>query len=173
MLADLNVAFGPPWMAFRYFNAAGADSDGELGEVHDPETHLVPLVLGAARGGPPVRILGNDYDTPDGTCVRDYIHVSDIADAPVLGLTHLLAGGKNSALNLANSRGYSVKEVIEIVEGVCGCTIPWEFSARRPGDAPILIGDAALAHKLLGWKPVRSGLENQVQDAWNWLKHRE
>jgi UDP-glucose-4-epimerase GalE len=172
MLTDLNVAFGLPWMAFRYFNAAGADPDGEIGEVHDPETHLVPLILSAARGGPPVRILGNDYDTPDGTCVRDYIHVSDIADAHVLGLTHLLAGGKSSALNLANSRGYSVKEVIEVVERVCGCTIPWEFSARRPGDAPVLIGDAALAHKLLGWKPTRSRLETQIQDAWNWLTHR-
>ena len=171
MLADLNVAFNLPWMAFRYFNAAGADPDGEIGEIHDPETHLIPLVLGAACGGPPVQIFGIDYDTPDGTCVRDYIHVSDIADAHVRGLTYLLAGGKSGPLNLANSRGYSIKEVIGIAEAVCGCPIPSEISVRRPGDPPILIGDAQRACNLLGWKPARSALQTQIEDSWKWIKH--
>jgi UDP-glucose-4-epimerase GalE len=172
MLADLHVAFGLPWMALRYFNAAGADPQGEIGEAHDPETHLIPLVLASARGGAPVRILGNDYDTPDGTCVRDYIHVSDIADAHVRGLKHLLDGGNSCALNLANSRGYSVKEVIAVAETVCGCAIPSEAAARRLGDPPVLIGDAHRAHALLGWEPTRSGLETQIRDAGNWMKQR-
>ena len=120
MLADLNVACCLPWIALRYFNAAGADPRGEIGEAHDPETHLIPLVLAAARTGAPVRIFGNDYDTVDGSCVRDYIHVSDIADAHVLALEYLLNGGSSCALNLANARGYSVKEVIAAAETVCG-----------------------------------------------------
>ncbi len=172
MLADLNVASGLPWMAFRYFNAAGADPQGEIGEAHDPETHVIPLALAAARGGAPVRIFGNDYDTLDGTCVRDYIHVSDIADAHVLGLKHLLDGGNSCALNLANSRGYSVKEVIAGAETVCGCAIPSKAAARRPGDPPVLIGDAHRAHAVLGWEPTRSDLETQIRDAWNWMKQR-
>jgi UDP-arabinose 4-epimerase len=120
MLADVNVACGLPWMALRYFNAAGADPDGQIGEAHDPETHLIPLVLAAARSGRPVRIFGTDYNTPDGSCVRDYIHVTDIADAHVRALEYLLAGGRSCALNLANARGYSVKEVIAAAETVCG-----------------------------------------------------
>jgi UDP-arabinose 4-epimerase len=158
MLADVNVACGLPWMALRYFNAAGADPDGQIGEAHDPETHLIPLVLAAARSGRPVRIFGTDYNTPDGSCVRDYIHVTDIADAHVRALEYLLAGGRSCALNLANARGYSVKEVIAAAETVCGHPIPSEFVARRRGDAPVLIGDASRAHALLGWKPRRLGL---------------
>jgi UDP-glucose-4-epimerase GalE len=172
MLADLNVACGLPWIALRYFNAAGADPRGEIGEAHDPETHLIPLVLAAARTGAPVRIFGNDYDTVDGSCVRDYIHVSDIADAHVLALEYLLNGGSSCALNLANARGYSVKEVIAVAETVCGGTISSEIFARRPGDPPVLIGDARRAHVLLGWKPVRSDLKMQIADAWKWMKWR-
>jgi len=161
-----------PWVALRYFNAAGADPDGEIGEAHDPETHLIPLVLAAARTGEPIRIFGDDYDTADGTCVRDYIHVSDIADAHVLALEHLLHGGESCALNLANARGYSVNEVIETAETVCHLTVPFETAARRPGDPPVLIGDASRAHALLGWKPARSDLEVQIADAWKWIKAR-
>jgi UDP-glucose-4-epimerase GalE len=173
MLADLNVAYGLPWIALRYFNAAGADPDGEIGEAHDPETHLIPLVLAAARTGAPVRIFGNDYDTADGSCVRDYIHVSDIAEAHVQALAYLLKGRNSCALNLANARGYSVKEVIAAVEVVCGRRIPTETAPRRPGDPSILIGDASRAHALLGWKPTRSELQIQIADAWTWLEGRK
>jgi UDP-arabinose 4-epimerase len=169
VLRDLNVAHGLPWIALRYFNAAGADPDGEIGEAHDPETHLIPLATAAARTGGLVRIFGSDYDTPDGTCVRDYVHVSDIADAHVLALKHLLGGGESCALNLANTRGYSVKEVIAAAEKVSGQSIRRDFVARRPGDPPILIGDARRAQALLGWKPSRSDLEGQIRDAWNWM----
>ena len=172
MLADMDAACGLPWVALRYFNAAGADPDGQIGEAHDPETHLIPLVLAAARSGTPVRIFGTDYDTPDGSCVRDYIHVTDIADAHVRALEYLLAGGKSCALNLANARGYSVREVIATAETVCGRSIPSEIVARRPGDPPVLIGDASRAHALLGWKPTRSSLEMQIADAWRWMKSR-
>ena len=149
LLADLNVACGLPWVALRYFNAAGADPKGEIGEAHDPETHLIPLVLTAGRTGNPVRVFGNDYDTEDGTCVRDYIHVSDIADAHVRALDYLLEGGRSCALNLANARGYSVKEVIATAERISGKIVPMEFAPRRPGDPPILIGDASRATRFL------------------------
>jgi UDP-glucose-4-epimerase GalE len=172
VLADLNVAYGLPWTALRYFNAAGADPRGEIGEAHDPETHLIPLVLAAARTGRPVRIYGDDYDTPDGSCIRDYIHVSDIADAHVRALDYLLAGGKSCALNLANSRGYSVREVIAAATNVCGRSVPSEIAPRRRGDPPILVGDANRAHALLGWQPMRSSLETQIADAWRWMKFR-
>jgi UDP-arabinose 4-epimerase len=173
MLRDLNVAYGLPWVALRYFNAAGADPDGEIGEAHDPETHLIPLATAAARMGTAVRIFGTDYDTPDGTCMRDYIHVSDIADAHVRALNHLLRGGESCALNLANTRGYSVKEVIAAVERVSGRSILLEFAARRPGDPAILIGDSRRALALLGWKPSRSDLESQIADAWKWMDKQE
>src|SRR5215831_3282031 len=172
LLADLEVACGLPWVALRYFNAAGADPDGEIGEAHDPETHLIPLVLVAARGGAPVRVLGNDYDTWDGTCVRDYIHVSDIADAHVRALDYLFERGKSCALNLANSRGYSIKEVIAVAEKVCGRSIPLEPASRRSGDPPVLIGDAGQARRLLGWKPIHSDLETQIRHAWNWTQYQ-
>jgi UDP-glucose-4-epimerase GalE len=173
MLADLNVASGLPWIALRYFNAAGADADGEIGEAHDPETHLIPLVLAAARTGAPVRIFGSDYDTPDGSCVRDYVHVSDIAEAHVQALDHLFKGGNSCALNLANACGYSVKEVIAAAELICGHTIPVESAARRSGDPPVLIGDASRAHALLNWRPTRSELQIQIGDAWRWMSRRE
>src|SRR5262249_51598114 len=133
---------------------------------------LIPLVLAAARSGKPVRIFGDDYDTPDGSCIRDYIHVSDLANAHLLALENLLAGGKSRALNLANARGYSVKEVIAAAETVCGRPIPVEIAARRPGDPAVLIGDASRAHTVLGWKPARSDLKMQIADAWSWMKWR-
>lgn len=172
ILADLNGAQRLPWVALRYFNAAGSDTEGEIGEVHEPETHLIPRALRAARSGSKVQIFGGDYDTPDGTCVRDYVHVMDIADAHVLALDHLLAGGTSCALNLANARGYSVKEVIATAERVCGQTIATTLAPRRPGDPPVLIGSAERARTVLGWQPRRSELTCQIGDAWNWMRAR-
>ena len=170
MLEDAGRAHGLPWISLRYFNAAGADPDGEIGEVHEPETHLIPLVLRAARDRTAVRIFGADYDTPDGTCVRDYIHVNDIADAHVLALKHLLANGESRAFNLANARGHSVREVIAAAERVCCCTIASTAAPRRPGDPPILIGSSDRARAVLGWQPSRSDLDVQVADAWRWVR---
>lgn len=169
MLRDIHAL---PWIALRYFNAAGADPNGDIGEAHDPETHLIPLALISAAAGTPFRIFGIDYDTPDGTCVRDFVHVSDIADAHVRALKHLLHGGESCALNLANNRGFSVREVVAAVERVTGHRIPVEHVARRAGDPPILVGDATRCQALLRWKPSRSDLDTQIADAWNWLKKR-
>jgi UDP-arabinose 4-epimerase len=170
MLADAGLAHKLPWIALRYFNAAGSDPDGEIGEQHDPETHLIPLVIKAALGKTAIQVFGTDYATTDGTCIRDYIHVMDIADAHVRALDHLLAGGESCALNLANAQGFSVKEVISAAERVCGRQIKVQTTARRPGDPAVLIGAADRAHSLLGWKPARSDLGLQIADAWNWFK---
>ena len=172
MLRDMARTHGLPWIALRYFNAAGSDPDGEIGEVHDPETHLIPLVLMAARDRGTAKIFGDDYDTPDGTCVRDYVHVADIADAHLRALDHLRKGGESMPLNLANARGYSVKEVIAACERVSGRTIAREVAPRRPGDPATLIGSAERAHKVLGWTPQRSALETQIADSWRWLSSR-
>jgi UDP-glucose-4-epimerase GalE len=170
MLRDLNQVRGLPSVSLRYFNAAGADPRAEIGEVHVPETHLIPLVIQAARDDTPVQIFGTDYATPDGTCIRDYIHVSDLADAHVRALEYLLAGGTTCALNLANTRGYSVKEVIATAERVCGRRVRANAAPRRSGDPPMLVGDATKARTLLNWRPVRSDLQTQVSDAWTFLQ---
>ncbi len=140
MLADLDAARGLRSISLRYFNAAGADPDGEIGEAHDPETHLIPLVLAAARDGKSVSVFGDDYDTTDGTCVRDYVHVLDIAEAHVLALEYLLRGEPSCSLNLANARGYSVKEVIATADRVSGRRIRVNITPRRVGDPAVLIG---------------------------------
>ncbi len=173
ILSDLDRAYGLRSVSLRYFNAAGADPENDIGEAHDPETHLIPLVLAAARDGTDVTVFGNDYDTQDGTCVRDYVHVSDLAAAHVGALKYLLAGGKTCALNLANSRGSSVLEVIRTAERICGKSITVKNAARRPGDPAILVGLADRAHALLGWTPRRSALEMQIADAWNWMQNRK
>jgi UDP-glucose-4-epimerase GalE len=173
MLAEAGRAHKLPWVALRYFNAAGSDPDGEIGENHDPETHLIPLVLRAALHKNPIEIFGVDYDTPDGTCVRDYVHVMDIADAHVRALDYLIAKGTSRAFNLSNAKGYSVREVIAAAERVCGCQIPVKIGARRPGDPPVLIGSSALAQQILGWKASRSDLEVQIADAWRWIRSRQ
>jgi UDP-glucose-4-epimerase GalE len=170
MLADLNTARGLRSVVLRYFNAAGADPDGEIGEAHDPETHLIPLVLAAARDGKPVDVFGSDYDTADGTCVRDYIHVLDIAEAHVRALEYLMRGGESCSVNLANARGYSVKEVIATAERVSGKAIPVRMTPRRAGDPAVLVGSHERALATLGWKPARSDLEIQIRDAWNWMQ---
>ena len=172
MLADLEVSHRLRWVALRYFNAAGCDPDGEIGEVHDPETHLIPLVLEAARGGTPIHIFGTDYNTPDGTCIRDYVHVMDIADAHVRAMDFLFKGGSSGAFNLANATGYSVKQVIDAAERICGRTIRIKAAARRAGDPPTLIGSSSRARATLGWSPTRSELDQQIADAWQWLHTR-
>jgi UDP-glucose 4-epimerase len=146
MLCDPEAAHGTRHMALRYFNAAGADPDGELGEMHDPETHLIPLALFAALGRQPsIKVFGSDYPTPDGTCIRDYVHVSDLADAHVAALEWLAAGSGSSSFNLGNGRGFSVAEVIHTTEQVTGLAIKTELSPRRSGDPPVLLSDSTKA----------------------------
>ena len=163
-------AYGMKSARLRYFNAAGADDSGEIGELHDPETHLIPLALLAATGnGPELQIFGDDYPTPDGTCLRDYIHVNDLADAHVKALQHLEQGSDSLALNLGTGRGHSVLEVIHAAEAAVGQPVRRKIGPRRPGDPPILVADASKAHKLLKWTPQRD-LSNIVSTAWNFMR---
>src|SRR6202048_765098 len=162
-------AYGLRWAALRYFNAAGADPDGELGEVHDPETHLLPLVIDAAMGKLSfVEVFGVDYPTADGTCIRDYIHVSDLAEAHVLALQQLLSGSESFAVNLGTGRGASVREIVAAVERVVGVKVEVRQASRRPGDPPVLVADPARAENLLHWRPKLSSLQNIVSTAWDW-----
>jgi UDP-arabinose 4-epimerase len=162
-------AYGMRAVSLRYFNAAGADPDGEIGECHEPETHLLPLVLHAALGRrPPIEIYGTDYPTPDGTAIRDYIHVTDLVAAHVRALEHLNAGHGSTALNLGTGRGHSVREVIAAAETVAGRPIPRREVARRPGDPPALVADPARAADLLGWRAEMSDLETIIRTALAW-----
>ncbi|MBC8122829.1 MAG: UDP-glucose 4-epimerase GalE [Gemmatimonadaceae bacterium] len=173
MLGDFGAAYGLRSVIFRYFNAAGAHPHARIGEDHNPETHLIPLVLDAALGvRPHVTIFGEDYDTPDGTCVRDYIHVCDLADAHILGLKYLLAGHPSRTFNLGNGNGFSVRKVIDTVEQVSGQSVQVRVGARRPGDPAILVGSASRARQILGWKPQYPDLETIVATAWNWHRYR-
>jgi UDP-arabinose 4-epimerase len=156
-------------LALRYFNAAGADPGGEIGEMHSPETHLIPLVIYGAMGvRPPVKVFGTDYATADGTAVRDYIHVRDVARAHVRGVEYLAGGGASTAANLGTGTGVSVLEVIAAVRKVSGKEVPHERFARREGDPPALVAAAGKASELLGWKAERSAIERIVEDAWGW-----
>jgi UDP-glucose 4-epimerase len=167
ILSDYGRAYGLRWAALRYFNAAGAAPEHGLGERHATETHLIPNVLLAALGSQPrVTVLGTDYPTPDGTCIRDYIHVTDLAEAHLLALGRLEAGGESRAFNLGTGRGHSVLEVIEAARAVAGRPIPFDFGARRPGDPPALVASAGRSQEALGWTPRRSTLERILQDAW-------
>ena len=166
-------AYGMQWVALRYFNAAGADPEGELGEAHDPEAHIIPLTLKAALGERThVDIYGTDYSTPDGSAIRDYIHVTDLADAHVRALGYLSEGGESRAFNLGTGDGYSVREVIDMAGRIVSRPVPFRETPRRPGDPPVLVADASHAGKALGWKPERSDLETILQDAWNWHSSR-
>lgn len=168
MLADFSFAYGLRAISLRYFNAAGADVDGEIGEQHDPETHLIPLVLAAAKSQLPVTIHGGDYDTVDGTCIRDYVHVADLADAHVLALQALLGGAASNAYNLGNGRGYSVREVISAAETVTGAAIPTIIGGRRLGDPSVLVGDAGKFIAELGWTIKHSDINTIIDTAWRW-----
>jgi UDP-arabinose 4-epimerase len=162
-------AYGLRSVSLRYFNAAGADPDSETGELHEPETHLVPLVLQTALGQrPQIDIYGTDYPTPDGTAIRDYIHVQDLADAHLRALEHLGAGGASAALNLGTGRGHSVREVVRVAEAISGRRIPCRETARRPGDPPVLVADPRLAAEVLGWRPRVSDLDTIIRTALAW-----
>ena len=169
MLADCDAAYGLKYTALRYFNAAGADVSGEIGELHDPETHLIPIVLKAADGQiDHIRVFGTDYPTTDGTCIRDYVHVNDLAQAHLLALDALLEGGDSAIYNLGSSNGYSVKEVIAKAEGVTGKKIPVVEAPRRPGDPAVLVASSDKIMRELGWTPEYDNLEKIIQTAWNW-----
>ncbi|WP_367924247.1 UDP-glucose 4-epimerase GalE [uncultured Ruthenibacterium sp.] len=166
---DYAVAYGLEFAVLRYFNAAGADPDGEIGEWHIPETHLIPLVLEAAGGKrSSVKVFGTDYPTRDGTCIRDYIHVYDLADAHLRALRYLEKGNPSDFFNLGNTLGTSVLEVIEAVKKVTGRSFEVEYCARRPGDPAELVGDSAKAQRILGWKPRYPQIEEIVSHAWKW-----
>lgn len=169
ILADFDPAYGLKSVCFRYFNAAGADPDGQLGENHDPETHLIPLVLQTALGErEAISVFGTDYPTPDGTCIRDYIHVSDLADAHVLGTDYLLKGGDSQVFNLGNGNGFSVKEVIATARQVTGRKIKVVECDRRPGDPPSLVGSGEKARSMLDWNPQYFDLTDIISHAWVW-----
>jgi len=181
MLEDFDHAHGLRAVCLRYFNAAGADPEGELGERHEPETHLIPLVLQAASGRrAAITVFGRDYPTADGTCVRDYIHVNDLATAHALALDYLLQGGASAAFNLGNGTGFSVQQVIDVAREVTarpvaiagaqrsGTTIKVVEAPRRPGDPPILVADASRAREVLGWQPQLADLPTIIDHAWRW-----
>lgn len=169
ILADYSMAYGLNYVSLRYFNAAGADPDGEIGEAHKPETHLIPLVLDVALNKlHSINIFGNDYDTPDGTCIRDYIHVTDLASAHLLALEYLYRGGKSDAFNLGNSNGFSVSEVINKARMVTRKNINVKFTNRREGDPPVLVGSAEKAATVLNWKPRYPDLSDIIATAWRW-----
>ena len=173
ILADYDRAYGLRSVCLRYFNAAGADPQTRVGERHAPETHLIPLILQAALGQrDAITVYGRDYDTSDGTCIRDYIHVSDLCSAHAQALNYLEAGGRSAAFNLGNGAGYSVQQVIAAAQAVTGNAIPILDGARRAGDPARLVADATLARTTLQWQPQRAALETIIGDAWQWLRRR-
>ena len=165
-------AHGLRYVSLRYFNACGADESGTIGEAHNPESHLIPLILQVPNGKrETISIYGTDYDTPDGTCIRDYIHVTDLAQAHILAVQYLNNGGESDIFNLGNGVGYSVREVIETARKVTGHPIPATESSRRAGDPARLVASSEKAKKILGWKPVHDSLEEIIASAWNWHKN--
>ena len=161
-------AYGLRWASLRYFNAAGADPDGNLGEDHDPEIHLIPLAIRAATGGPGLKVFGDDYPTPDGTCLRDYVHVTDLADAHRLALEALERDGRSACYNLGNGRAHSVRQVVEAVTRVTGRDVAWQVASRRPGDPAALFASNTKIQQALGWRPRYADLEAIVETAWRW-----
>jgi UDP-glucose-4-epimerase GalE len=167
-LPHFERAYGIRWTALRYFNAAGADPDCEIGEDHAPEIHIIPRAIEAATGGAPLLVFGDDYPTPDGTCLRDFIHVSDLADAHVKALIHLASDGASGAYNLGTGQAHSVRDVIASVERVTGRRVAWKMAPRRPGDPATLYATARKAETELGWKPLFTDLDSIVRTAWQW-----
>ncbi len=169
VLADVEQAHGMPWIALRYFNACGAHPDGDIGEDHDPETHLIPLAIAAAAGRrDELKLFGNDYPTPDGTCIRDYIHVQDLASAHVLAVEGLLKGLPSGRYNLGTGVGNSNLEILEAVGRGVGTPVPYSVAARRPGDPAELVADSSKFQEMFGWQPMFSDLDNIVASAWKW-----
>jgi UDP-arabinose 4-epimerase len=172
MLDDFSKTSSLDFVSLRYFNAAGADPEGEIGERHDPEPHLIPRILMAAAGEiEHLEILGTNYPTDDGTCERDYVHVSDLADAHVRSLGYLLNGGESTMLNLGSGRAYSVMDTIRTASKVTGHRVPYKKSPRRPGDPPVLVADATKAKETLGWQPRLSDLDTIIDTAWRWYQN--
>jgi UDP-glucose-4-epimerase GalE len=170
ILSDCDTAWGLKSVSLRYFNASGSWGDGLIGEAHDPETHLIPNVLLAIQGHKDkMTVFGTDYDTPDGTCIRDYIHVLDLADAHAKALDHLQDGGASLRCNLGTGLGISVREILEAAEAVTGKKVPVEYGERRPGDPARLVADPTLAKEALGWEASRQDVREMVQSAWNWM----
>ncbi len=172
MLQDYATAYDFQYVALRYFNAAGAMPENNLGEIHNPETHVIPLLLQAAKNNKPFTILGTDYSTPDGTAIRDYVHVFDIAQAHILALKYLKDKNPSTAFNLGTGSGFSVKELIVVAEETCQKTIPIVYTARRPGDVPILVANANKAKTVLGWSAKHSNLAEIMASAWAWEQKR-
>lgn len=172
MMAWFDKVLGIKYVALRYFNAAGAHESGKIGEDHNPESHLIPLILQTALGQrDSIKVFGDDYNTPDGTCVRDYIHVGDLADAHMRAVEYLIAGGDSNVFNLGNGQGFSVKEVIAKVKEVTGRDFPVVLSPRREGDPAILIASSDKARTVLGWEPTRNKLDDIIRSAWEWHLH--
>jgi UDP-arabinose 4-epimerase len=173
VLSDFERAHGLRSVMLRYFNAAGASLDGEIGECHDPETHLIPLALAAAGGkGPKLTVFGDDYATPDGTCIRDYIHVDDLANAHVKAIDYLREDNETRAFNLGTGSGVSVYEILDAIERVTGRPVPHRFGPRREGDPPVLVSDATRARNELGWIPTSSDIDTIIATAWSWHQSR-
>lgn len=171
-LKSYGAAYGLRSVSLRYFNAAGADEEGRIGECHDPETHLIPRALEAARSGTELEVFGDDYQTPDGTCVRDYVHVTDLARAHVAALSRLSAGGVPAVLNLGTGRGNSVLEVLGKVKQITGRGVRHRIAPRRQGDPPELVADPSAAERVLGWKPQLS-LGEMISSAWRWMQRKQ
>ena len=169
MIADFETAHGIGWISLRYFNAAGADPELDVGERHDPETHLIPRVLMALTGDiPAMEVFGDDYDTPDGTCIRDYIHVTDLADAHVRAVRRLIDGSPSEAFNLGTGEGVSVRQILDAAARVVGQEVPHRFAPRRPGDPACLVADATKAGRVLAWKPRSTAIDDIQLTAWDW-----
>jgi len=172
LLRDYERAYGLRYCAFRYFCAAGDSKDGLIGEAHRPETHLIPVMIEAARQNKAFKVFGNDYPTRDGSCIRDFIHVLDLADAHYLGLQYLMAGNPSDCFNLGSNQGFTVLEMIRTLEEVTGSTVPFEIAGRREGDPAALVAYNSKAKELLGWDAAHSEIREILEDAWNWANHR-
>jgi UDP-glucose 4-epimerase len=173
MLADYGRAYGLRSCSFRYFNAAGDSADGRIGEAHNPEHHLIPLVLRASLANRAMKVFGTDYDTRDGSCIRDYVHVEDLAEAHYLGLKYIMENDGNHAFNLGSSEGFSVLEILHEAERVTGEPVPHDIADRRPGDPAVLIASNKKAKDVLGWEPKRSEVQTILRDAWNWEQNKK
>jgi UDP-glucose 4-epimerase len=172
MMEQLSANSDFSYVALRYFNASGAHKSGTIGEAHNPESHLIPIVLQVALGQREnIKIFGTDYPTEDGTCVRDYIHVSDLASGHLMAMEHLMNGGESLAMNIGTGQGYSVKEIIDVCRKVTGHEIPAIEEARRPGDPPKLYANPAMIKEKFGWEPKESDIESLVKSAWEWHKN--
>lgn len=172
LLKDYERAYGIRYCAFRYFCAAGDSKDSSIGEAHNPETHLIPVMIKAAKSGRPFKVFGTDYDTRDGSCIRDFVHVLDLADAHWLGLNYIMENNISEDFNLGSNEGFTVLEMVRALEKITGENVPFELAKRREGDPAALVASNAKAKQLLGWNPVNSGIETILNDAYNWETNR-